>query len=31
MTANLLVKTLVLIGSAVSIGFGVWHFFVPGW
>jgi len=28
---NLLVKILVLIGSAVSIGFGVWHFFVPGW
>ena len=29
MTANLLVKTLVLIGGTVSIGFGVWHFFVP--
>ena len=28
---NPLVKILVLIGSAVSIGFGVWHFFVPGW
>ena len=28
---NLLVRILVLIGSAVSIGFGVWHFFVPGW
>jgi len=28
---NLLVKILVLIGSAVSIGFGVWHFFVPTW
>jgi len=27
---NLLVRILVLIGSAVSIGFGVWHFFVPG-
>jgi hypothetical protein len=31
MTTNLLVKILVLIGSTVSIGFGVWHFFVPGW
>jgi len=31
MTVNLLVKILVLIGSTVSIGFGVWHFFVPGW
>jgi hypothetical protein len=31
MTVNLLVKILVLIGSSVSIGFGVWHFFVPGW
>jgi hypothetical protein len=31
MTTNLLVKILVLIGSAVSIGFGVWHFFVPTW
>jgi hypothetical protein len=28
---NLLVKVLVLVGSTVSIGFGVWHFFVPGW
>ena len=31
MTTNLLVKVLVLIGSTVSVGFGVWHFFVPGW
>jgi len=31
MTTNLLVKVLVLIGGSVSIGFGVWHFFVPGW
>lgn len=28
---NLLVKILVLIGSTVSVGFGVWHFFVPIW
>jgi hypothetical protein len=28
---NLLVKVLVLIGSTVSVGFGVWHFFVPTW
>jgi hypothetical protein len=27
---NLLVKILVLIGSCVSVGFGIWHFFVPG-
>lgn len=26
---NLLVKNLVGIGSCVSIGFGIWHFFVP--
>ena len=26
---NLLVKVLVSIGSAASIGFGIWHFFVP--
>jgi hypothetical protein len=31
MSTNLLVKVLVLIGSTVSVGFGVWHFFVPGW
>jgi len=31
MTTNLLVRVLVLIGSTVSIGFGVWHFFVPTW
>jgi hypothetical protein len=29
MTMNLLVKILVMIGSSASIGFGVWHFFVP--
>ncbi len=26
---NLLAKVLVIIGSTVSIGFGIWHFFVP--
>jgi hypothetical protein len=26
---NLLVKILVTIGSSASIGFGIWHFFVP--
>lgn len=26
---NLLVKMLVMIGSSASIGFGIWHFFVP--
>jgi hypothetical protein len=26
---NLLVKVLVMIGSSASIGFGIWHFFVP--
>ena len=26
---NLLVKILVMIGSSASIGFGMWHFFVP--
>lgn len=25
----LLVKSLITFGSSVSIGFGVWHFFVP--
>jgi hypothetical protein len=29
MIMNLLVKILVMIGSNASIGFGVWHFFVP--
>jgi hypothetical protein len=29
MAMNLLVKILVMIGSSASIGFGVWHFFVP--
>jgi hypothetical protein len=28
---NPLVKVLVLMGSTVSVGFGVWHFFVPRW
>jgi hypothetical protein len=28
-TLDLLAKILVMIGSCVSIGFGVWHFFVP--
>lgn len=27
---DLLVKIFVMIGSSASIGFGVWHFFVPG-
>lgn len=26
---NLLAKVLVTIGSSTSIGFGIWHFFVP--
>jgi hypothetical protein len=26
---NLLVRILVIFGSGASIGFGVWHFFVP--
>ena len=26
---NLLAKILVTIGSSASIGFGIWHFFVP--
>jgi hypothetical protein len=26
---NLLVKIFVIIGSIASIGFGIWHFFVP--
>ncbi len=26
---NLLVKIFVIFGSSVSIGFGIWHFFVP--
>jgi hypothetical protein len=29
MTMNLLVKIIVMIGSSASIGFGIWHFFVP--
>jgi len=26
---NLLVKVLVTIGSVATIGFGIWHFFIP--
>lgn len=26
---NLLVQILVMTGSSISIGFGLWHFFVP--
>lgn len=29
MTMNLLVKIPVMLGSCASIGFGIWHFFVP--
>lgn len=29
MHSRLLERTLVTVGSAASIGFGVWHFFVP--
>ena len=29
MTLDLLVKILVMIGSCATIGFGIWHFFVP--
>jgi hypothetical protein len=29
MIMNLLVKISVMIGSSASIGFGIWHFFVP--
>ncbi len=29
MTLNLLARILVTIGSSASVGFGVWHFFVP--
>jgi hypothetical protein len=29
MTMNLLVKSLMIFGSSASIGFGIWHFFVP--
>lgn len=29
MTLHLFDKILVGVGSAISIGFGVWHFFVP--
>lgn len=30
MKMNLLMHVLVIFGSTVSIGFGIWHFFVPG-
>jgi hypothetical protein len=26
---NLLAQVLVMIGSSASVGFGIWHFFVP--
>lgn len=26
---NLLARTTVILGSAISIAFGIWHFFVP--
>lgn len=29
MSMSMLARILVLIGSSASIGFGVWHFFVP--
>ena len=29
MKINLVVKILAMIGSSASIGFGIWHFFVP--
>jgi hypothetical protein len=29
MDMQLLVRILVIFGSSVSIGFGIWHFFVP--
>jgi hypothetical protein len=29
LTMNLLARILVMIGSITSIGFGIWHFFVP--
>ena len=29
MTLNLLAKILIMIGSCVSVCFGIWHFFVP--
>jgi len=29
MIMNPLVKILVMIGSSASIGFGIWHFYVP--
>jgi hypothetical protein len=29
MTMNLAARILVVLGSSASIGFGIWHFFVP--
>jgi hypothetical protein len=29
MTMNTLARILMLVGSSASIGFGIWHFFVP--
>jgi hypothetical protein len=29
MTMNLAARILVILGSSASIGFGIWHFFVP--
>ncbi len=26
---NLLTRMVVILGSAISVGFGIWHFFVP--
>ena len=26
---NLFIRILVILGSAISIGFGIWHFYVP--
>jgi len=31
MNVRLLVRVLVVAAGAASIGFGVWHFFVPTW
>ena len=28
-TVNPIAKILVMVGSCISIGFGIWHFFVP--
>lgn len=29
MAMNMLVKIFVMVGSSASIGFGIWHFFMP--